>query len=96
MFVKYVVKKGEEAVVVKFDLRIKRVFFGGYVKFIGLINSLMQPQYFGGKVEEKNYHSQRNKIRYEADMETTIFLEIMDKIMEDFDTKRVQRVDRLI
>lgn len=97
MFIKYIIKKDTQAVVVKFDLRNNSVILGGYVKFIELINTLLQNQYFGKFIKEDNNHSQRNKVRFIGIMKgMSDFIEIMDKIKQDFDCEKVKRVERLI
>lgn len=97
MFIKYIVKKGTQAVVIKFDLRNCAVQLGGYVKFIELINTLMENQYLGKIVCDANSHSQRNKVRFVGKFKSlTKFLEVMEKVKEDFDVDKVKRVERLI
>lgn len=96
MFVKYIVKKGEEAVVIKFDLRNKKLQVGGYHRFVGLITQICSKPYFDELVGVENNHSQRNKLRYEITVETNRFLETIEKISEDFDCERARKVNRLI
>jgi tRNA1(Val) A37 N6-methylase TrmN6 len=95
MFVKYIVKRGDEAIVIKFDMRNTRIQIGGYSRFIELLNILVHPPYFS-KIEMENTHSQRNKIRYEGSMNLSDFLKMMDKVSSDFDCEKVKRVNRLI
>ena len=96
MFVKYIVKKDNEAVVIKYDLRTNNIQIGGYCKFIALIHQLVNVPYFEQLSQCSNSHSQRNKLRYEAKIELGKFLEIINKITQDFSCERALRVNRLI
>jgi len=95
MFVKYIVKRENASVVVKFDLRSNRVVIGGYVKFIDFIGCLISETYFD--IDSPNCHSQRNKVRYEKVMlSLKHFNDIMIKVQEDFYVTKAKRVERLL
>lgn len=95
MFTKYVVKHGDSAVVVKFDLRVNKLIVGGYVRHIDLTKKLVSKLYFNMS-NLKNCHSQRNKVKYVEKMELDKFIEVMDRVSEDFSVEKVRHVNRLL
>ncbi len=97
MFIKYVVKRAEETIVIKFDIRNNSIYIGGYISFIDLVNTVMQKEYFKKYMSNENVHSQRNKVKYKGEIKgLSEFILVMEKIKEDFDCKQVKRVERLI
>jgi hypothetical protein len=96
MFIKYLVKQGESAIVVKFDLRSDKIIMGGYVMNVDILQRLMRRPYFEKSVSSKNCHSQRNKIKYIGRISLDKFLEVMDRVSEDYTVEKVRRVNRLI
>lgn len=95
MFLKYIIKRGEESIVIKFDLRTCEVQIGGYFRFINLIHAVMDKPYFN-MIKKENDHTQKNKVRYRGALDLKDFNAIIELIKEDFHCQLVRRVNRLI
>lgn len=95
MWIKYLVKRDEQTVVIKFDTSTEKIILGGYGKFFELIEAIKEGEYFdcewGG-----NTHSQPNKFRHESHVNSTAFLAGMTNLAEDYDVEKVTSTDRMI
>ena len=95
MWLKYIIKRGRESIVVKYNIREEKVVLGGYAVFSEFILLLTKPPYFES-VDPHNVDSQKNKIRFIGYMSLDLFHEVIRMVGESFYCERVNNVNRLL
>lgn len=95
MFEKYVVKKDNQTVVLKYDLRTDTVTVGGFAVFSELIELVVEDG-FDQEMPLENTHSQRNKIKYIFKCARKKYRSAIKYLDENFILEKVESHGRLI